>query len=93
VSRVLGDASEHVGQPSLWIHVVHLCRDDEAVHGGGPLSAAIGTGEEPRLSAEGHCPFILPMSGESWKSITAGIPILAARSVSGASRRERRADF
>jgi transposase-like protein len=29
-------------------------------------------------------PFILPMSGRSWKSITAGIPILAARSSSGA---------
>jgi sugar/nucleoside kinase (ribokinase family) len=47
VSWVLGDASEHVCQPSLWIHVVHLCRDDETVHGGCPLSAAIGAGEKP----------------------------------------------
>jgi hypothetical protein len=54
VSRVLGDASEHVCQPSLWIHVVHLCRDDEAVHGGCPLSAAIGAGEEPRLPPKGN---------------------------------------
>jgi hypothetical protein len=36
------DPSGRFDQPSLWIHVVHLCRDDEAVHGGGALSAAIG---------------------------------------------------
>ena len=35
-------------------------------------------------SAHCHHPFILPMSGRSWKFNTAGIPILAARSASGA---------
>jgi hypothetical protein len=53
VSRVLGDAGQHVGQPSLGIDIVHFCRDDDAVHGGGSLSAAIGAGEQPRLSAKG----------------------------------------
>ena len=42
-----GNAGEDVREPSLRIHVVHLRRDDETVHGGGPLSAAIGAGEEP----------------------------------------------
>ena len=31
------------------------------------------------LAVEGHHPFILPMSGKSWKSITGGTRILAAR--------------
>jgi hypothetical protein len=31
MSRVLGHASEDIGQPSLWVHVVHFGRDDEAV--------------------------------------------------------------
>jgi len=29
----------------LRIHVVHRGRDDDALHGGGTLSAAIGAGE------------------------------------------------
>src|SRR5215510_13984473 len=46
------DAGEHSGKPSLRIDVVHFRRDDEAVHGGGAISAAIGAGEEPRLPSE-----------------------------------------
>ena len=42
---VFGDASQDVGEPGLWIDVVHFCRDNDAVHGGSALSAAIGTGE------------------------------------------------
>ena len=45
VSRVLGDAGQNVGQPSLRIDVVHFCSDDDAVHGGSTLSSAIGAGE------------------------------------------------
>ena len=45
VDRVLGDTGQHVGQPSLRIDVIHFCRDDDAVHGGSALSAAIGAGE------------------------------------------------
>jgi hypothetical protein len=41
-------------------------------------------GEESILACQSHHPLILPMSGRSWKSITAGIPILAARLSSGA---------
>jgi hypothetical protein len=48
------------------------------------LAPAIGACEQMVLAAEGSHPFILPMSGRSWKFITAGIPTLAARSSSGA---------
>ncbi len=34
------------------IDVVHLSCDDQAVEGGGPLPAAVGTGEQPRFSAQ-----------------------------------------
>jgi hypothetical protein len=43
-SRVLGDAGEDIGQPSLRIDIVHFGRDNDAIHGGGALSAAIRRG-------------------------------------------------
>ena len=49
-----GDAGEHIGQPCLWIDVVHFGRDDQAVHGGRTLATAIGAGEEPRLASESN---------------------------------------
>src|SRR5208282_6026179 len=52
--RMFGDAGEHVGEPCLWINVVHLGRDDQAVHDRGALAAAIGTAEQPRLSTQGY---------------------------------------
>jgi hypothetical protein len=47
-----GDAGEDVGEPGLRVDVVHLGRDDQAVHGGGAICASIGAGKEPRLSSE-----------------------------------------
>ena len=44
---MLGDAGEHVGEPCLWVDIVHLRRDDQAVHGGGAVASSIGAGEEP----------------------------------------------
>ena len=40
---------QNVGQPSLWIESFHFCRDNDAVHGGSALSAAVPT---PRHDAE-----------------------------------------
>ena len=54
MGRVLGDARQDIGQPGLRIDVVHLGGDDQAVHGGGPLTAAVGTGEQPRFSAQSN---------------------------------------
>ena len=42
-----GDTGEDVGQPGLGIDVVELSGDDEAVHEGGTVAAAIGAGEQP----------------------------------------------
>src|ERR1700687_3990594 len=44
--QVPTDPGTHVGQPGLRIDIVHLGGDDQAVHRGGALPAAIGTGEQ-----------------------------------------------
>jgi len=49
---MLGDARKNVGEPGLWIHVVHFGRDDEAVHHRGTVAAAIGATEQPGLPAQ-----------------------------------------
>jgi hypothetical protein len=45
MSRMRGDALEHVGEPRLRIDTVHLCRDDEAVHVCGASASAVGSAE------------------------------------------------
>src|ERR1700730_10578499 len=84
VDSVVIDACKHVGEPGLRIDVVEFGRHDQGRHGGSTLGTTIGAGEQPGFAAQGHHPFILPMSGRSWKFNTAGIPILAATSASGA---------
>ena len=44
---VLGDASEHIGEPGLRIDVVQLASDNETIHGSGALAAPIGASEQP----------------------------------------------
>ena len=51
---VIGDTGEDIGEPSLRVDVVHFCGDDKAVHFRRPLSAAVGTCEQPRFSAQGN---------------------------------------
>jgi len=45
--RDIGDAGEHIGQPSQWINVVELGRHDQRGHCRGTVGAALGTSEEP----------------------------------------------
>ena len=47
-------------------------RRTSASHDGGALGPALGAGKQPRLSAEGHRPFILPVSGLKSRFIIAG---------------------
>jgi hypothetical protein len=61
--RMIGDAAQHVRQPSLGIDVVHLGRHDKAIHERRPIAAAVGTGEQPCPSSEGNREVILPVSG------------------------------
>ena len=75
---MLGDAGENVGEPGLRINIVHLGRDDQAVHHRGPLAATIRAAEQPGFSAEGNYPSILPMSGKMLKSFIAGMRFMDA---------------
>ena len=84
---------EHVGQIGLRIDAVEFAGLDERGDAGPILGALIVTGEQRIFAIEGHCPFILPMSGRSWKSITGSIRISAARSWCVAWSSERRANF
>jgi hypothetical protein len=81
---VIIDARQDIDKPGLRIDIVELGGLDQREHDGSALAATIGAGEQPRLAAERHHPFILPTSGRSWKFNTAGIPILGAKSASGA---------
>ena len=47
VLRRVGDGIEDMGEPGLGVDAVHLGGDDEGAHEGGPVAAAIGTGEQP----------------------------------------------
>ncbi len=47
MNRMGSDAGEDIGQPSLGIDSIHLGRDNQAIHGRGAASAAIGSAEEP----------------------------------------------
>ena len=38
---------QDIGEPSLRVDVVHLGRYDEAVQGGGAMTAAVGAAEHP----------------------------------------------
>src|ERR1700682_2099096 len=75
---MLGAACQNVGEPSLRIDVVHFRRDDQAVHDGGALAAAIGAAEQPRFTSQGNRPVILPISGRRLKSFTVGIRCIGA---------------
>lgn len=78
--------NQDIGEPSMRVNAGQFgCFNERGEHG--PIfSAVIVTREESVLARQSHCPFILPMSGRNLKSITAGIPILAAGSASGRSR-------
>ena len=56
LGRMPGNAGQRVGQPGLRVDIVHLGRDDQAVHHRRALPATIRAAEQPRLPAEGDAP-------------------------------------
>jgi len=50
--RVIGNAPQYVGKPSLWIDAVEFCRSDQGVHRGSALTSPIGAGEQPCAAPE-----------------------------------------
>jgi hypothetical protein len=79
VDRVVGDAGENVPEVGLRVEAVQGRGLDQGVEDRGSMTAGIGAGEQVVLAAQRYSPFILPMSGRSWKFATAGIPMLGAR--------------
>src|SRR5262245_50316221 len=56
VDGVLGNARQYVGEPRLRINVVHLRRNNDAVHGSSAPAPAIGSCEKPGLTAQRDTP-------------------------------------
>jgi hypothetical protein len=75
----IDQAGEHVGEVGLRVDAVQFAGFDERGDAGPVLGALIVTGEERIFAIEDHHPNILPMSGRSWKSITATTLISAGR--------------
>ena len=76
----VGHALQDVFEPGEGLDVVELCGGEEGADGRPPDAATVRAREQMVLAPESHCPFILPMSGRSWKSTTGIIHISAARS-------------
>ena len=75
----VGHALEDVLEIAERLDVVELGGGDERADGGPADAAAVRAGEEVVFAAERNHPFILPMSGRSWKSIIGGTLISVAR--------------
>lgn len=56
LGRVIRQASQDVGKPSLWINVAELGGSDEGVDRGRTPAALIGAGESPISSSHGDGP-------------------------------------
>jgi hypothetical protein len=69
----IGQARQHIFQIGERLDVVEPRRRDQRDDDGPALGAAIRSGEEMVLAAEGNLPFILPISGKKSRSITVGI--------------------
>jgi hypothetical protein len=59
---VIGQACQHVGEPSLWIDVVELACLDEGIDRGCSVAPGIGTREGPIFSSDGNLAVILPIA-------------------------------
>ena len=86
-------AREHIAQVSVGFDAVEFAGFDQRTDDRPPVTATVASGKEMVLAPERYCPFILPMSGRSWKSTTGIIHISAARSWCVAWSSERRANF
>jgi hypothetical protein len=56
----VGDAAEDVGEPSQRIDVIELGRHDQRGHGGSPVGATFGAGEEPGFKTNAYRALVDP---------------------------------
>jgi hypothetical protein len=75
----VGHALQDVSEPGKGLDVVELCGGDEGADGCPSGAATVRAREQMVFAPERNHPFILPMSGRSWKSIIGGTLISAAR--------------
>jgi len=64
----IGHALQDVSEPGKGLDVIELCGGDEGADGCSSNAAAVRAREQMVFAPERYCPFILPMSGRSWKS-------------------------
>src|SRR5205814_6010937 len=50
--RMIGDPTQDVGEPGLWVDAVELSGLDQREHRSGALAAAVGASEQPGLAAD-----------------------------------------
>ena len=91
VGPEIDQAGEDISEPSLGINAGQFGCFDERGEDGPIFGAVIVAGEESILACQSHHPFILPMSGKSWKSTTGVTLISAGRFLCVAWSSERRA--
>ena len=68
-----------VGEVSLRIEAVEFGAFQHGIEDCGAFAAGIGSKEQEILAGNGNYPFILPMSGRSWKFTTGITPISAGK--------------
>ena len=51
---MIGNARQHVGEPSARVDIIQLCGDDHRIHRRCPLTAAVRAREQPCFSAQGY---------------------------------------
>ena len=49
---VIGDAGEHIGEPSLWIDIIKLGRHDQRCHDRDAVGTSVGAGEQPGFTPQ-----------------------------------------
>lgn len=76
---MIGQPVQKIDDISLGIEFTQFCGLDDGHNGGCIFGAAVRACKGPIASPDYKSPFILPMSGMSWKFITAGIPIMGTR--------------
>ena len=59
---MVGDLGQDGAEIESGVEAIQFCRSDQAVHGGGTLSAAVGTSKQVVLASKSDSPDILPMS-------------------------------
>jgi hypothetical protein len=69
---------QHVGEPGLWIDIIHFAGLDQGIDGRCALAAGVRPGEGPVLSSDRNHPSILPISGRMLKSFIAGMRFMDA---------------